>query len=96
MSRSPATAKALDLVESALLAGLIRGPNLYSPSRRPDVARGRRDLVLRLMAERQVITESDRPARAHSERFLNVVRVTEDGRRLYAGGGFGLLYELEL
>jgi penicillin-binding protein 1B len=50
----------LDLAESALLAGLIRGPNLYSPSRRPDVARGRRDLVLRLMAERQVITESDR------------------------------------
>ncbi|MCL7959656.1 MAG: PBP1A family penicillin-binding protein [marine benthic group bacterium] len=50
----------LDLAESALLAGLIRGPNLYSPSRRPEVARARRDLVLRLMAERGVIAESDR------------------------------------
>jgi len=52
----------LDLAESALLAGLIRGPNLYSPVRRPDVARARRDLVLRLMAERAVIAESDRLA----------------------------------
>ena len=49
----------LDLPESALIAGLIRGPNLYSPVRRPEVARGRRDLVLRLMRERAVIDESD-------------------------------------
>ena len=49
----------LDLPEAALLAGLIRGPNLYSPFRHPDAARARRDLVLRLMAERGVIEESE-------------------------------------
>ena len=52
-------ANGLDLAESALLAGLIRGPNLYSPARRPDAARARRDLVLRLMHERTVIDESE-------------------------------------
>ena len=41
----------LSLAESALLAGMIRGPNLYSPVRNSEVARERRDLVLRLMRE---------------------------------------------
>jgi penicillin-binding protein 1B len=40
---------ALDLSESALLAGLIRAPNAYSPYRRPEVAAERRNLVLRVM-----------------------------------------------
>jgi penicillin-binding protein 1B len=44
--------------ESALLAGLIRGPNLYSPVRHPERARERRDLVLGLMRERGGLTES--------------------------------------
>ncbi|MFQ5889646.1 MAG: transglycosylase domain-containing protein [Gemmatimonadota bacterium] len=47
----------LDLSESALLAGLIRGPSLYSPFRHPAAAKSRRDLVLRLMRERGVIAE---------------------------------------
>jgi penicillin-binding protein 1B len=45
-------AEDLDLAESALLAGLIRGPSLYSPFRYPERARERRDLVLSLMRER--------------------------------------------
>jgi penicillin-binding protein 1B len=49
----------LDLSESALLAGMIRGPNLYSPVRSPDAAQARRDLVLRLMHERAVITDTE-------------------------------------
>ena len=36
----------LTLPEAALLAGLIKGPNLYSPYRSPELARKRRDLVL--------------------------------------------------
>lgn len=51
-------ASQLDLAESALLAGLIRGPNLYSPLRRPEAAAARRDLVLRLMRDRGLISES--------------------------------------
>src|SRR5690606_35843349 len=34
---------------------IIRGPSYYDPRRRPERARERRDLVLRLMAERRVI-----------------------------------------
>jgi penicillin-binding protein 1B len=47
----------LQLAESALLAGVARGPSLYSPFRNPESALARRDLVLRRMAERGVITE---------------------------------------
>lgn len=43
-------ASQLEPGESALLAGLIRAPNLYSPGRDTAAARGRRDLVLRRMA----------------------------------------------
>lgn len=48
----------LDLAEAALLAAIIRGPSLYSPSRHPEAARRRRDLVLQLMVERGVISDS--------------------------------------
>jgi penicillin-binding protein 1B len=44
--------------ESALLAGLIRGPNLYSPIRHPQRARERRDLVLGLMRQRGDLSEA--------------------------------------
>ncbi len=36
----------LDVAEAATLAGLIKGPSLYSPTRNPDACRKRRDLVL--------------------------------------------------
>ena len=49
----------LDLPQSALLAGMIRTPGRYNPRRHPDAARDRRDLVLRLMAERGVIEEPE-------------------------------------
>ncbi|MEE8520810.1 MAG: PBP1A family penicillin-binding protein [Gemmatimonadota bacterium] len=48
---------ALELSEAALLAGLIRGPSLYSPFRRPEAAKARRNLVLGQMSERRAITE---------------------------------------
>ena len=53
----------LDLAECALLAGMIRAPNRYDPFRRPDAARRRRDLVLRLMEEQGRI-DAGRGARA--------------------------------
>ena len=46
----------LSITEIALLAGLIRAPNRYSPYRDPLVAQGRRDVVLRLMRNAQDIT----------------------------------------
>ncbi|MGH9430883.1 MAG: transglycosylase domain-containing protein [Terriglobia bacterium] len=48
--------KDLTLPEAALLAGVIRGPNLYSPYKYPRRARDRRNTVLRLMLEDKYIT----------------------------------------
>ncbi|HWX41941.1 MAG TPA: PBP1A family penicillin-binding protein [Blastocatellia bacterium] len=45
----------LTLPESAFLAGLIRGPSLYSPYRDPDRAKARRNQVLDSMAEAGLI-----------------------------------------
>ncbi len=54
------------LSEAALLAGMIRAPNRYTPIRHPAAARERRNLVLRLMASQGRATERDtrRAARA--------------------------------
>ena len=44
-------ARGLTAAESALLAGMIRAPNRYSPAEHAERARGRRDVVLRQMHE---------------------------------------------
>ncbi len=49
----------LELHEAALLAGIIRGPSLYAPYRNPEAAKRRRNLVLRAMLERNVITDEE-------------------------------------
>jgi penicillin-binding protein 1B len=41
----------LELEESATLAGMVAGPNLYSPVRHPDRAKERRDFVIDRMVE---------------------------------------------
>jgi penicillin-binding protein 1B len=48
--------KDLSLPEAALLAGMIRGPNLYSPYRYPARALARRNQVLHLMLQNHFIT----------------------------------------
>jgi penicillin-binding protein 1A len=58
----------LTVGEAALLAGLARGPSLYSPRRHPDAARGRRGVVLAQM-EREGYLRPDAVARAAGERF---------------------------
>jgi len=47
----------LELPESAMIAGIIRGPSLYSPHRHPDRARARRDLVLHLMHDEGLLDD---------------------------------------
>jgi penicillin-binding protein 1B len=49
----------LRLHEAALLAGMIRGPNLYSPFRSPEAAADRRNLVLVLMRNQGVISQEE-------------------------------------
>ncbi len=46
----------LTVPESALLAGIIRGPSLYSPFRNPNVATARRNLVLDRMLALQLLS----------------------------------------
>jgi penicillin-binding protein 1B len=46
------------LAEAALLAGMIRAPNYYTPVRHAERARDRRALVLRLMVEQERVSES--------------------------------------
>jgi penicillin-binding protein 1B len=52
----------LTLAESALLAGLIRAPNTYSPALNPDRARERRGVALARMQELGMITAEQRQA----------------------------------
>jgi penicillin-binding protein 1B len=49
----------LTLPEAALLAGMIRGPNNYSPVGNPERARERRDVVLTRMRDLGKISEAD-------------------------------------
>jgi penicillin-binding protein 1B len=52
----------LNLAESALLAGMLRGPNTYSPTVNPTRARERRDVVLARMQELGFISAADADA----------------------------------
>jgi penicillin-binding protein 1B len=54
----------LTLGEAALLAGMIRAPNSYSPIQNPDRARERRDAVLQRMRDVGVVDEAARTAAA--------------------------------
>ncbi|MDR1471334.1 MAG: PBP1A family penicillin-binding protein [Synergistaceae bacterium] len=50
----------LNLAESAMLAGLLPAPNLYTPLRHPDRARTRQNYVLTRMADTGIISEQDK------------------------------------
>jgi penicillin-binding protein 1A len=49
----------LNLPQAALLAGLIRSPETYSPFNDKEKAKSRRDLVLELMHEQELITDEE-------------------------------------
>ncbi len=52
--------EALSLEEAALLVGMIKGPNTYSPLRNPKLAKQRRDVVLGRLHELGIIDEEAR------------------------------------
>src|SRR5262245_29538798 len=52
-------ASALDAVEAATLAGLIKAPSLYSPTKSPERAHARRDLVLGVMLAQRKLTDEE-------------------------------------
>jgi len=79
----------LDLSEVALLVAIVRGPTYYDPRRHPERVRLRRDMVLKLMAERGIVKQDDaltaekkplgvttRAAGAYYPAYLDFVRRT--------------------
>jgi 1A family penicillin-binding protein len=52
-------ASALDIGEAATLAGLIKGPSVYSPTQAPERSRKRRDLVLNVMRAEGLLSEKE-------------------------------------
>jgi len=48
----------LNILESALLAGMLKNPALYNPNRRPEICRLRRNVVLFQMKKYNFITDS--------------------------------------
>ena len=60
----------LDLSEIATLVAIVRGPSYYDPRRHAQRAIARRNLVLKLMAERGVVSQKD--AKAAQARPLGV------------------------
>lgn len=67
----------LTLSEAAILAGIPQRPSVYSPYRRPDLVRSRRDYVLRRMREERFITDAQFRA-ASQEPVLVVPRRRPD------------------
>lgn len=52
-------ASKLNLAESAQLAGILQGPELYTPYRQPEVAKQRQKLVLDLMLAQNLISQAE-------------------------------------
>ena len=51
------TLQDLTVEEVAMIAGLIKGPNSYAPTKHPEPAKQRRDVVLRRLRETGLLTE---------------------------------------
>jgi penicillin-binding protein 1B len=51
------TLQKMTVEEIAMIAGLIKGPNSYVPTKHPELAKQRRDVVLRRLRERGLLTE---------------------------------------
>lgn len=79
----------LDLAEVALLVAVVRGPSYYDPRRHAERARGRRDLVLKILAEQRLVSAREaaaamreplgvtsKPAGAYYPAYLDFVRRT--------------------
>ncbi len=73
--------KELDSAEIATLVGLVKGASYYNPRRNPERAKSRRDLVLGIMAERNVISQSERIQAQNKP--LTVVSAQRAGQREY-------------
>ncbi len=65
-------ASELNIQQSALLAGLVNGPTLYSPVENPEGALERRNLVIDAMLTRDKITQEEHDAAIATDLGLNI------------------------
>ena len=80
----------IGVAQGALLAGMIRAPEINDPIDRPADARGRRNIVLRQMAEEGFITQ------AQLQRWRRLDLRLNPARRAPAGKSFFVTYVTEL
>jgi penicillin-binding protein 1B len=71
----------LGLNEIALLVAIVRGPSYYDPRRHPDRVLARRNLVLKLLAERRVIPVED--AERATQKPLGIAEPGRQGAGYY-------------
>ncbi|MEL6063299.1 MULTISPECIES: penicillin-binding protein 1A [unclassified Methylobacterium] len=74
----------LTLPEAALLAGMPKGPNFYSPDKYPDRARERRAYVLSRLKEEGTITEAEMNAAIKSDLGLKPIETARRDSGFYA------------
>jgi penicillin-binding protein 1A len=73
----------LTLPEAALLAGMPKGPNFYSPDKYPDRARERRAYVLARLKEEGTITEAEMSAAIKADLGLKPIETTRRDSGFY-------------
>ncbi|MEL0082315.1 MAG: penicillin-binding protein 1B [Gammaproteobacteria bacterium] len=71
----------LEVDQLALLAGMVKAPTAYHPRRHPERALARRNLVLRVLADQQVISREQ--GQALQEKPLGVVKASSVGLSRY-------------
>jgi len=65
----------LTIPESALLVGLLRGSGLYNPIRNPERAKARRDLVLNVAYENNIINKAQYELALADEMVVNKISI---------------------
>ena len=73
----------IGIVQGALLAGMIRAPNINDPINRPADARGRRNIVLRQMAEEGFITQAQLRRWRRLDLRLNLAGAQPTGKSFF-------------
>jgi penicillin-binding protein 1A len=79
------SASRLDLYQSAMLAGLLKAPTRFNPTRDRELATARTAQVLTNMVEAGYITESEASAAGREEDALASIAAAQPGRRYFAG-----------
>lgn len=78
------SARTLDLAEAALMAGLLRAPEVYKPLRNPDKAIARQNVVLDRMVELGWIAPAEaKKARAKKLKFAKATSVLKNAQAPY-------------